>query len=128
MAKKTKDNKAYLNERSTRSFDVCVIGHLRAVKDPFRAALAAKSLPRSSRVRILQIGGAMTDAMAARARKEMRANPRYEWLGELPRSHVSRILAKSRLSVVPSHIEGGANLVSEAITASVPILASHIHC
>ena len=123
---KTRTNKAYLNDRSNGSFDVCVIGHLRAVKDPFRAALAARSLPRSSRVRILQIGGAMTDAMVARARREMRANSRYEWLGELPRSHVRRILAKSRLSVVPSRIEGGANVVSEAITASVPILASRI--
>jgi putative glycosyltransferase (TIGR04348 family) len=123
---KTKANKAYLNERSNGSFDVCVIGHLRAVKDPFRVALAARSLPCSSRVRILQMGSAMTDAMAARARKETRANPRYEWLGELPRSEVRRILAKSRLSVVPSRIEGGANVVSEAITASVPILASRI--
>ena len=125
-ASKTKANKAYVNDRSNGRFDVCVIGHLRAVKDPFRAALAARSLPCSSRIRILQIGTAMTDAMAARARKEMRANPRYEWLGELPRSHVRRILAKSRLSVVPSRIEGGANVVSEAITASVPILASRI--
>src|SRR2546425_5513554 len=125
-ASKTKANKAYGNERSNGRFDVCVIGHLRAVKDPFRAALAARSLPCSSRIRILQIGTAMTDAMAARARKEMRANPRYEWLGELPRSHVRRILAKSRLSVVPSRIEGGANVVSEAITASVPILVSRI--
>ena len=123
---KTKGNKAYLNERSNGSFDVCVIGHLRAVKDPFRAALAARSLPCSSRIRILQIGSAMTDAMAARARRETRANPRYEWLGELPRSEVRRILAKSRLSVVASRIEGGANVVSEAITASVPILASRI--
>ncbi len=125
-ASKTKANKAYLNDRSNGSFDVCVIGHLRAVKDPFRAALAARSLPRSSRVRILQMGSAMTDAMAVQARKEMRANPRFEWLGELPRSHIRRILAKSRLSVVASRIEGGANVVSEAITASVPILASRI--
>src|SRR2546429_4290766 len=40
----------------TTLFRSCVIGHLRAVKDPFRAALAARSLPRSSRVRILQMG------------------------------------------------------------------------
>jgi len=125
-ASKTKANKAYLNKRSNGSFDVCVIGHLRAVKDPFRVALAARLLPDSSQVRILQIGSAMSDAMAAQARKEMRANARYEWLGELPRLHVRRILAKSRLSVVPSRIEGGANVVSEAITASVPILASRI--
>ena len=123
---KTQANKANLNHRSNGRFDVCVIGHLRVVKDPFRTALAARLLPNSSRIRILQIGSAMTDAMAAEARKEMRANPRYAWLGELPRSHIRRILAKSRLSVVASRIEGGANVVSEAITASVPILASRI--
>ena len=123
---KTKANKAYLNDQSNRSFNVCVIGHLRPVKDPFRVALAARLLPNSSRIRILQMGGAMTDAMAVRARTEMLVNPRYEWLGELPQSQVRRILAKSRLSVVPSRIEGGANVISEAITASVPILASRI--
>jgi putative glycosyltransferase (TIGR04348 family) len=123
---KTKANKAYLNDRSNDSFDVCVIGHLRAVKDPFRAALAARSLPCSSRIRILQMGSAMTDAMATQARKEMRANPRYKWLGELPRSRVRRILSQSRLSVVPSRIEGGANVLSEAITASIPLVASRI--
>src|SRR5712691_6412549 len=74
---KTKANQAYLDEQSNGSFDVCVIGHLRAVKDPFRPALAAKSLPNSSRIRILQIGSAMTEAMAAQARKETRTNPRY---------------------------------------------------
>src|SRR5216684_2520061 len=57
---KTKADKVYLNDRSNRSFDVCVIGHLRPVKDPFRVALAARLLPNSSRIHILQIGGAMT--------------------------------------------------------------------
>jgi hypothetical protein len=45
-------------ERSRASFDVSVIGHLRAVKDPFRTAMAARLLPDSSKVRVLQIGGA----------------------------------------------------------------------
>lgn len=34
------------------NFDVCVIGHLRAVKDPFRTAMAARSLPDKSRIRV----------------------------------------------------------------------------
>jgi hypothetical protein len=33
------------------NFDVCVIGHLRPVKDPFRTAMAARLLPPSSRIR-----------------------------------------------------------------------------
>ena len=111
---------------SNGSFDVCVIGHLRTVKDPFRTVMAARLLPESSRIRVLQIGGAMTDAMANRARKEMSANERYRWLGEQPKARVRRILANSRLCVLSSQMEGGANVLSEAIGASVPILASRI--
>jgi putative glycosyltransferase (TIGR04348 family) len=115
------------NKQSSDNFDVCVIGHLRAVKDPFRAAIAARSLPDSSRIRVLQVGGAMNEAMSIRARKEMRDNKRYQWLGEQPRSRVRRILAKSSLCVLSSRIEGGANVLAEAIVTSVPILASRIN-
>jgi putative glycosyltransferase (TIGR04348 family) len=124
---KTRVNRPEPSEQSSGGFDVCVIGHLRAVKDPFRTAMAARLLPDYSRIRVLQIGGAMTDAMAARARKEMRVNQRYRWLGVQPRSRVRHMLAKSRLCVLSSRMEGGANVLSEAIVASVPILASRIH-
>jgi hypothetical protein len=76
---------------------VCVIGHLRPVKDPFRTALAARLLPASSRIRILQVGGGMNEEMAARARAEMKINSRYLWLGEQPRWRTRRILARSHL-------------------------------
>ena len=112
--------------RPSSGFVVCVIGHLRSVKDPFRAALAARLLPHSSRIRILQIGTAMTEAMARRAQAEMRTNPRYRWVGERPQSRARRILTNSQLCVLSSRMEGGANILSEAIVASVPILASRI--
>lgn len=108
------------------NFDVCVIGHLREVKDPFRTAMAARSLPDSSTIRVLQVGGALTSGMAERARKEVSANKRYRWLGEQKQGRVRRILSESSLSVVSSRMEGGANVLSEAIAASVPILASRI--
>ena len=109
-----------------RHFDVCVIGHLRPVKDPFRAAMAARLLPASSRIRILHIGGAMTKAMTRRARAEMKRNKRYCWLGEQPRWRVRRILSRSQLTVLSSRVEGGANVLSESLVASVPVLASRI--
>src|SRR5262249_12895114 len=37
-------------------FEVCVLSHLREVKDPLRAALAARRLPEGSRIRILHAG------------------------------------------------------------------------
>jgi glycosyltransferase involved in cell wall biosynthesis len=105
---------------------VCVIGHLRPVKDPFRAALAARRLPSASRVRILHLGGVMEESMAVRARAEMKGNPRYRWLGEQPRARVQQILARSALCVLSSRLEGGANVLSEAIVAGTPVLASRI--
>ena len=114
------------SNRPSNGFDVCVIGHLRPVKDPFRAAVAARLLSASSEIRITHIGGAMTRQMEQRARREMRINPRYRWFGELSRPRTLRILAASQLSIISSRIEGGANILSESIVASVPVLASRI--
>lgn len=113
--------------RSSReTFDVCVIGHLRPVKDPFRAAMAARSLPASSRIRVLQVGAAMTKNAELRAKVEMKRNARYRWLGEQPAWRVRQILKQSRICVLSSTMEGGANALGEAIVAGTPVLASRI--
>jgi putative glycosyltransferase (TIGR04348 family) len=112
--------------RSRRHFEVCVLGHLREVKDPFRTALAARRLPTVSRVRVRHVGGALSAEMEAAARAEEADNPRYRWLGELPRWRARRTLASSHLLVLSSHSEGGANVISEAAVDGVPILASRI--
>ncbi len=108
------------------AFDACVLGHLRAVKDPFRTALAARRLPESSRIVVHHLGAALNEAMARRARREMRENRRYRWYGELPRHVALRRLGKSRLLVLTSKMEGGANVLSEAIALGVPVIASRI--
>lgn len=107
-------------------FLVCVIGHLRDVKDPFRAAKAARLLPKSSRIEIVHVGAAMDERMAVGAEREMRANSRYRWLDEQSPERVRKILLTSQLCVHSSKMEGGANVVSEAIVAGVPVLASRI--
>jgi putative glycosyltransferase (TIGR04348 family) len=107
-------------------FDACVLGHLRPVKDPFRAAAAARLLPASSRIRILHAGGVLESEMAAQARAEHTGNPRYHWLGELPRWRALRLLAKSRLLILSSQMEGGANVVGEALACGTPVLSSRI--
>jgi putative glycosyltransferase (TIGR04348 family) len=113
-------------KRSERFFDVCVLGHLRAEKDPFRAAFALRLLPEDSRLRVTHAGQAMSPAMAKRARALMKRDPRYRWLGEISNRQARTILARSRLLVLSSRLEGGANVVSEAIADDVPVLASHI--
>jgi putative glycosyltransferase (TIGR04348 family) len=107
-------------------FDVCVIGHLRPEKDPFRVAMAARKLPKSSRLRVIQAGAALSKQMEQRARHEMEINQRYRWLGELSHARTLNLLAQSRLCVISSRMEGGSNLLSEAIAAGVPVVASRI--
>jgi len=115
-----------VRRRPTRRFDVAVIGHLREVKDPFRAAKAARRLPASSRIRIVHLGAAETPRWAATAKAEMAANPRYVWRGDRPRAEVRRLLGRARAMVLSSLSEGGANVISEAVTAGVPVLATRI--
>jgi len=114
------------NRPSQRAVVVSVIGHLRDVKDPLRAATAARLLPADSRIRVEQVGRAYTDNWAAEAIAEMAANPRYLWHSDVPAASVRRLLARSHAMVISSLSEGGANVVSEAIVAGVPVLASRI--
>jgi putative glycosyltransferase (TIGR04348 family) len=107
-------------------FEVCVMGHLRPVKDPFRTARAARLLSPSSRVQVLHLGGALGEDMVEMARGEMAANPRYRWLGELPQEEALRVLGRCRLLVLTSKSEGGANVISEAVAVGVPVLSSRI--
>lgn len=108
------------------AFEVLVVGHLRTEKDPFRAALASRRLPEASRVRIVHLGGAHDPAWAEAAAAEMQENPRYIWLGDLPAARVRRLMARARLMVLSSIMEGGANVISEALVSGLPVLASRI--
>jgi len=112
--------------KAKTTFDVCVLGHLRPVKDPFRTALASRLLPATSRLRVLHVGKALSDDMAVRAQVEMAESPRYHWLGELPRWQALRVLTRSQVLVLSSLTEGGANVISEALAVDVPIVASRI--
>ncbi len=111
---------------SRRYFQVCVIGHLRQEKDPFRAAKAARLLPADSRVRVMHYGKAHSDEWAQQAEAEMQQNPRYLWRGEVSAGDVRQALIRSQVMVISSLQEGGANVVSEAVVGKVPVIASDI--
>jgi putative glycosyltransferase (TIGR04348 family) len=106
-------------------FLVTVIGHLRDEKDPFCAARALAHLEQGD-VQVVQLGKAMSEDMARQARRHMKKDGRYRWLGELPHRGALAWLARSHAMVISSRMEGGAHVVSEAIAAGVPVLASRI--
>jgi len=107
-------------------FEVCVMGHLRPVKDPLRTALAARLLPDASRIQVFHLGGALSEELAEQARAEAARNRRYHWLGEFPQSEALGVLSRCRLLSLTSESEGGANVISEAVVAGVPVISSHI--
>ena len=107
-------------------FEVCVLSHLRDVKDPLRAAYAARELPDRSRILVTHAGKAMDSKWEDRARAEERTNPRYQWIGEQSHEAAIRILTRSHLLVLSSVMEGGANAIAEAVMCGVPVLCSDV--
>ena len=109
-----------------RYFHVSVMGHLRDEKDPMRPALAVRDLPAHSRIQVHHYGKAHTPEYAETAQSEMKSNVRYTWHGEIPHHRIRQVYRRTHLLVLPSRMEGGANVISEAIVAGVPVIASDI--
>lgn len=107
-------------------FRVIVVGNLREEKDPFRAVAALARLPDEAKVEVVQVGGALSPAMAAEAVRWVKQDPRYHWRKSLPHAQAMRALAQSHVLVVSSVMEGGANVICEAARIGVPVLASRV--
>jgi len=108
-----------------RYADICMIGHLREEKDPLTFMRAA-ALVQAPEVRMIHIGGALEPALATAAQATAAQQPRYRWLGAMPHAATRQRLKRSRAMVLASHMEGGANVIIEAVCAGVPVLASDI--
>ncbi|WP_454737990.1 selenoneine biosynthesis selenosugar synthase SenB [Cupriavidus necator] len=112
------------------TFDIVLVGHMRAEKDPLTPMRALELLPDDSRVRLIHIGGALDDvylqaAQALQARV-WPAVQRYVWLASLPHAETRRRIRQAQAMVISSVMEGGANVIVEAVSSGVPVLASRI--
>lgn len=108
-----------LRHRPVRKFRLCVIGHLRAVKDPLLTLRALRYVKRD--VEVVQLGALLEKGLKPRTK-----DPRYRWLGSVPHGRALKWLASSHALVISSRLEGGANVVCEALRIGVPVLASRI--
>ena len=112
--------------RHTRHFEVVQVGHLRHEKDPFTPITALRMLPPESHIRLVHIGTALDTHHADTMRIVTRDEPRLKWLGGLSRAQTRQRIKRAHLLVIASRMEGGANVIVEAVTAGVPVIASRI--
>ncbi|MCX7275127.1 MAG: selenoneine biosynthesis selenosugar synthase SenB [Burkholderiales bacterium] len=113
-----------------RHFDLVMVGHVRPEKDPLTALRALGLLdptdPVRQRLRLLHIGGDRDPALY-RAMADLAARDgRLRLLGALTHAQARRQIARARALILPSLMEGGANVLIEAVTSGVPVLASRI--
>jgi glycosyltransferase involved in cell wall biosynthesis len=72
-------------------------------------------------LQVVHLGAALDPGLVPRSE-----DPRYRWLGGVPHARALRWLASSHAMVISSRMEGGANVVCEALRIGVPVLASRI--
>jgi putative glycosyltransferase (TIGR04348 family) len=114
-----------LRPHRAASADIVMVGHLRAEKDPLTYMRAAQ-LTDAPGVRLLHLGAALDPQLAAAARATEQRTTRYRWLGPLPHTAARRRLRRCHAMAITSAMEGGANVIIEAVTSGVPVLASDI--
>lgn len=108
------------------AFDVIVVGHMRDVKDPLTPMRALALMPASSRLRMIHIGNALEAKYKNAAKELSTCNPRYLWLGDRPHAETRQRIKRAQVMVISSLMEGGANVIIEAITSGVPVIASRM--
>ena len=110
--------------RRDKTTDFVAVGHLRDEKDPLTLMDAARRL--GPPLSIVHIGNPLDEALAAAARRTMAECPHYRWLGGLGAGDTRQWMAGAQALVHMSRMEGGANVVIEAVRSQVPVLASRI--
>jgi putative glycosyltransferase (TIGR04348 family) len=111
-------------EPRRRTFDVAVVGHLRAVKDPLLPMRIARRLPADSRLRFLHAGKALESRWSRAARVTAAATEHYRWLGAVPAAAARTLMRRAQLLFHPSRNEGGATVIVEALQSGIPVIAS----
>ena len=110
-----------------RSLELVAVGHLRDEKDPLDADGARRAgCLRRRRSASCTSARRSTPELGDAARPTMAECPHYRWLGGLPHAAARRRIARAGALVHMSRIEGGANVVIEAVRSGVPVLASRI--
>ncbi len=111
--------------KSDQRFKAVMVGHLRSEKDPL-TFIAASALAETQHLYFDQIGDGLDADLAGAAQAAALHNPRYRWLGGLPRAQTRQAIKRAHVLVNSSVMEGGAHVILEAVQSTTPVLASRI--
>jgi putative glycosyltransferase (TIGR04348 family) len=106
--------------------DCVVVGHLRAEKDPLTLFRALGRIDASLPVTVRHIGAALDGRLGAAARRLQAEDSRYHYAGALSHGLTRAAVKSAHLLVHPSLMEGGANVIAEAVTSGTAVVASRI--
>ncbi|MDD2919508.1 selenoneine biosynthesis selenosugar synthase SenB [Rhodoferax sp.] len=112
--------------KPTTELRVLMAGHLRDEKSPRTLWDAARILQPHTDIFIDHIGEALEPALGAQARACMVACPQYRWLGGMAHDTTLQAIAQAHVLVHTSRMEGGAQVILEAVCSGTPVLASNI--
>jgi putative glycosyltransferase (TIGR04348 family) len=93
-----------------KTFRAVMVGHLREEKAPLTFMRAAARLRDDA-----DLANDLTSK-----------HPRYYWLGGMSRAHAREHIRRAHVLVIPSVMEGGAQVIIEALRSDTPVLASHM--
>jgi len=103
-----------------------LVAHLRPEKDPATAFAAWRLLPPDLAATLTIVGAALDPDLARTARDLVVADPRVAWLGPKPHAWTRQAIKRAHVLLVPSRMEGGANVIVEAVTSGTPVLGSRM--
>ena len=106
--------------------DAIVVGHLRPVKDPGTVFRALDAVSPELCIRVRHIGAALDASLGRQAAALARRDPRYRWSGALPHGLTRAAIKRAHVLVHPSLLEGGANVIVEAIVSGTAVIASRM--
>jgi glycosyltransferase involved in cell wall biosynthesis len=104
--------------------NVAFVGHLREEKDPRTLFNAVRLIPKNIPIAVNVAGNGLDSTLSAEASQLAVDDARFAWLGGLSHEKARELIRQSDLLVVPSLMEGGANVISEAMMSGTPVLAS----
>jgi putative glycosyltransferase (TIGR04348 family) len=112
--------------KAASRFNAIFVAHLRDEKDPRTLLAAWRLLPPDLPATITLVGGALDAGLADDVRRAAAADPRVRWRGARPHAWTRQAIRRAHALVVTSRMEGGANVVVEALTSGTPVIGTRM--